>query len=285
MQRGELCAFLTQKSVRKGFFLLPYRNTFNIIYSLKIGGENIKRKVKPVFVIVCVAIAVVVIALVIVVSLAFNSSPSTANSDVATTESTETTVNITYEVTTSIVKWQNKGNYTFPAQTDAEVSTTAQATKSTSSNRVESYIKVEPTEKPQSEVSNNNSSSNHNTQSNHNSNNNYNPPEQETKKATQKPTPTTKKPEPQTEKQPEPTEKEDDIYLSYSSISVNTEDVIFLTLIGAENGVSWSVNNSSVLQNFGGGGNQCSFKAVSKGTATVTASYNNRSYTCNVTVN
>lgn len=101
-----------------------------------------------------------------------------------------------------------------------------------------------------------------------------------TQKATQKPT-TKPEPKPTTK----PTKPQDNVYLSYSSITVTKGDVVFLSLINAGSGVSWSVSNSSVLQNYGGGSNQCSFKALKKGSATVTASYNGKNYYCTVSVN
>ena len=109
-----------------------------------------------------------------------------------------------------------------------------------------------------------------------------------TQKTTQKPTtkPTAKptsKPEPKPTTKP--TKPQSNIYLSYSSITVTKGDVVFLSLINAESGVSWSVSNSSVLQNYGGGSNQCSFKALKKGSATVKASYNGKNYYCTVSVN
>ncbi|MGN0508271.1 MAG: hypothetical protein ACI4GX_03475 [Ruminococcus sp.] len=118
-----------------------------------------------------------------------------------------------------------------------------------------------------SKSSSNSSSSNSNSSSN-------------TQKATQKPT-TKPEPKPTTK----PTQPQDNVYLSYSSITVTKGDVVFLSLINAGNGVSWSVSNSSVLQNYGGGSNQCSFKALKKGSATVTASYNGKNYYCTVSVN
>ena len=117
-----------------------------------------------------------------------------------------------------------------------------------------------------SKSSSNSSSSNSNSSSN-------------TQKATQKPT-TKPEPKPTTK----PTKPQDNVYLSYSSITVTKGDVVFLSLINAGSGVSWSVSNSSVLQNYGGGSNQCSFKALKKGSATVTASYNGKNYYCTVSV-
>lgn len=121
-----------------------------------------------------------------------------------------------------------------------------------------------------SKSSSNSSSSNSNSSSN-------------TQKATQKPTtkPTSK---PESKPTTKPTQPQDNVYLSYSSITVTKGDVVFLSLINAGNGVSWSVSNSSVLQNYGGGSNQCSFKALKKGSATVTASYNGKNYYCTVSV-
>lgn len=122
-----------------------------------------------------------------------------------------------------------------------------------------------------SKSSSNSSSSNSNSSSN-------------TQKATQKPTTKpTSKPEPKPTTKP--TQPQDNVYLSYSSITVTKGDVVFLSLINAGNGVSWSVSNSSVLQNYGGGSNQCCFKALKKGSATVTASYNGKNYCCTVSVN
>lgn len=101
--------------------------------------------------------------------------------------------------------------------------------------------------------------------------------------AAPKPIQTVSKP---TQAVPKPTQAPvNNIYMSYSSITVSQGDVVFLSLIGASSGVSWSMNNSSILVNYGGGGNQCSFKAISKGTVVVIASYNGARYYCTVKVN
>ena len=159
-----------------------------------------------------------------------------------------------------------------------------------SESQSKSESKSEDSEHEQSQEPNENSINNSSHNSSQSNNNYYRPQQSETPK----PEPT-KVQEPQTTKKVEkPTSKptvkpqettKDNIYLSYSSVSIHTDDVLFLNLIGADNGVSWSVGNSYILQNYGGGGNQCSFKALKKGSTTVTATYNGRSYTCYVTVN
>lgn len=224
------------------------------------------------------------IAVVIIVSLAVNGK--TEKEEVNTTVSYSSSVikfTNAAETTQSISKWQNSSNLTTQQSPQVE---------STKNSEVQSKVesKSENSEHEQSQEPNENSINNSSHNSSQSNNNYYRPQQSET------PTPEpTKVQEPQTTKKVEkPTSKptvkpqettKDNIYLSYSSVSIHTDDVLFLNLIGADNGVSWSVGNSYILQNYGGGGNQCSFKALKKGSTTVTATYNGRSYTCYVTVN
>ena len=217
------------------------------------------------------------IAVVIIVSLAVNGK--TEKEEVNTTASYSSSVikfTKAAETTQSISKWQNSSE--LATQQSSQSVNSERSERSESQSKSES--KSEDSEHEQSQEPNEN-----------NINNNYYRPQQS---ETPKPEPT-KVQEPQTTKKVEkPTSKptvkpqettKDNIYLSYSSVSIHTDDVLFLNLIGADNGVSWSVGNSYILQNYGGGGNQCSFKALKKGSTTVTATYNGRSYTCYVTVN
>lgn len=226
------------------------------------------------------------IAVVIIVSLAVNGK--TEKEEVNTTASYSSSVikfTNAAETTQSISKWQNSSELS--TQQSSQSVNSERSESSESQSRSES--KSENSEHEQSQEPNENiiNNSSHNSSQ---SNNYYRPQQSETPK----PEPT-KVQEPQTTKKVEkPTSKptvkpqettKDNIYLSYSSVSIHTDDVLFLNLIGADNGVSWSVGNSYILQNYGGGGNQCSFKALKKGSTTVTATYNGRSYTCYVTVN
>lgn len=224
------------------------------------------------------------IAVVIIVSLVVNGKAE--KEEVNTTAPFSSSVikfTKATETTQSISKWQNSNNLT--TQQSPQVESTK---NSEVQSKVESKSENSEHEQPQEPNENSINNSSHNSSQ---SNNNYYRPQQS---ETQKPEPT-KVQEPQTTKKVEkPTSKpavkpqettKDNIYLSYSSVSLHTDDVMFLTLIEAENGVSWSVGNSYILQNYGGGGNQCSFKALKKGSTTVTATYNGRSYTCYVTVN
>lgn len=224
------------------------------------------------------------IAVVIIVSLVVNGKAE--KEEVNTTAPFSSSVikftNVA-ETTQSISKWQNSSNLT--TQQSPQVESTK---NSEVQSKVESKSENSEHEQPQEPNENSVNNSSHNSSQ---SNNNYYRPQQS---ETPKPEPT-KVQEPQTTKKVEkPTSKptvkpqettKDNIYLSYSSVSIHTDDVLFLNLIGADNGVSWSVGNSYILQNYGGGGNQCSFKALKKGSTTVTATYNGRSYTCYVTVN
>jgi FtsZ-interacting cell division protein ZipA len=224
------------------------------------------------------------IAVVIIVSLAVNGK--TEKEEVNTTVSYSSSVikfTNAAETTQSISKWQNSSNLTTQQSPQVE---------STKNSEVQSKVesKSENSEHEQSQEPNENSINNSSHNSSQSNNNYYRPQQSETPKPeptkVQEPQ-TTKKVEKQTSKptvKPQETTK-DNIYLSYSSVSIHTDDVLFLNLIGADNGVSWSVGNSYILQNYGGGGNQCSFKALKKGSTTVTATYNGRSYTCYVTVN
>lgn len=224
------------------------------------------------------------IAVVIIVSLVVNGKAE--KEEVNTTAPFSSSVikftNVA-ETTQSISKWQNSSNLTTQQSPQVE---------STKNSEVQSKVesKSENSEHKQPQEPNENSVNNSSHNSSQSNNSYYRPPQHETPKPE-----STKAQEQQTTRQPEkatskPTVKpqettKDNVYLSYSSVSLHTDDVMFLTLIEAENGVSWSVGNSYILQNYGGGGNQCSFKALKKGSTTVTATYNGRSYTCYVTVN
>lgn len=162
---------------------------------------------------------------------------------------------------------------------NSESSSKAESSNNSSSENSYNYYNSSGNSSSGSSSSSKSSSNSSSSKSNNSSN---------TQKATQKPTtrPTVKptsKPEPKPTTKP--TQPQDNVYLSYSSITVTKGDVVFLSLINAGSGVSWSVSNSSVLQNYGGGSNQCSFKALKKGSATVTASYNGKNYYCTVSVN
>lgn len=227
------------------------------------------------------------IAVVIIVSLAVNGK--TEKEEVNTTASYSSSVikfTNAAETTQSISKWQNSSELATQQSSQSVNSERSESSESQS----KSESKSEDSEHEQSQEPNENSINNSSHNSSQSNNNYYRPQQSETPK----PEPT-KVQEPQTTKKVEkPTSKptvkpqettKDNIYLSYSSVSIHTDDVLFLNLIGANNGVSWSVDNSYILQNYGGGGNQCSFKALKKGSTTVTATYNGRAYTCYVTVN
>ena len=216
------------------------------------------------------------IAVVIIVSLAVNGK--TEKEEVNTTASYSSSVikfTNAAETTQSISKWQNSSELATQQSSQSVNSERSESSESQS----KSESKSEDSEHEQSQEPNENSINNSSHNSSQSNNNYYRPQQSETPK-----------PEPTKVQEPKPTVKpqettKDNIYLSYSSVSIHTDDVLFLNLIGADNGVSWSVGNSYILQNYGGGGNQCSFKALKKGSTTVTAAYNGRSYTCYVTVN
>ena len=224
------------------------------------------------------------IAVVIIVRLVVNSN-AVKEEAITTAPFSSSVIKFTNvaETTQSISKWQNSSNLT--TQQSPQVESTK---NSEVQSKVESKSENSEHEQPQEPNENSVNNSSHNSSQSNNSY--YRPPQHETPKPE-----STKAQEQQTTRQPEkatskPTVKpqettKDNVYLSYSSVSLHTDDVMFLTLIEAENGVSWSVGNSYILQNYGGGGNQCSFKALKKGATTVTATYNGRAYTCYVTVN
>lgn len=227
------------------------------------------------------------IVIVIIVSLAVNGKAK--KEDVNTTTSFSSSVvkfTKAAETIPSISKWQNSRELT--TQLSSKNENSEHSKNSESQSKAES--KSENSEHDQSQEPNENNINNSSRNSSQNNNNYYRPQQSETPK----PEPT-KVQEPQTTKKVEkPTSKptvkppettKDNVYLSYSSVSIHTDDVLFLNLIGADNGVSWSVGNPYILQNYGGGGNQCSFKALKTGSTTVTSTYNGRSYTCYVTVN
>lgn len=233
--------------------------------------------------------------MLILVNLALN-SPSSADS--VETQPSSSTVAVTESEYTTMAEEETTVKPTEkPDEKATQKSTNRPEEKKENSKNSESSSKTESSNNSSLENSYNyynssgNSSSGSSSSSKSNSNSSSsksNSSSSITQKATQKPTtkPTTKptsKPEPKPTTKP--TQPQDNVYLSYSSITVTKGDVVFLSLINAGSGVSWSVSNSSVLQNYGGGSNQCSFKALKKGSATVTASYNGKNYYCTVSVN
>lgn len=258
------------------------------------GVIFIRRKTKPSVIIFCVAFCVVVIGILIGINLLINFSKSseTATQDEITSAAPSS---ILYETTTvepstaSVIFKETSENQETTKSTEKE---TKSSTSSKSSSSKDSHI--------DKRTSSNENSDNVNSQShyadNSSSDNNYYNYQQkkpqtnsssDSKASSSKTSQSSDKPKPtQAVPKPKPTQApENNIYLSYSSITVSQGDVVFLSLVGADNGISWSVSNSSVLANYGGGGNQCSFKALSKGTSVVTATYNGTSYYCAVKVN
>lgn len=232
--------------------------------------------------------------MLILVNLALN-SPSSAES--VETQPPSSTVAVTGSEHTTKAE---EGATVKPTEKSAENATQKPTKKpdekKENSKNSESSSKTESSNNSSSENSynyynssgNSSSGSSSSSKSSSNSSSSKSNNSSNTQKATQKPTtrPTVKptsKPEPKPTTKP--TQPQDNVYLSYSSITVTKGDVVFLSLINAGSGVSWSVSNSSVLQNYGGGSNQCSFKALKKGSATVTASYNGKNYYCTVSVN
>lgn len=235
---------------------------------------KIRRKVKPQFIAVIIGLGLVVSLILIFINLALNSPSSAENIEtepfsssavVFTSEPTKATEKTTAEVTTEPTeKTTQKPTKKSESKKDSDKKSESSSKSESSNNSNNNNYYNEPAESKSSNKST--SSSKTNSSSN-------------TQKTTTKPaTKSTTKPT------TKPTQIQNNIYLSYSSISANKGDVIFLSLINAENGVSWSISNSSVLQNYGGGGTQCSFKALKKGSATITATYNGKSYYCTVTI-
>ena len=192
------------------------------------------------------------IAVVIIVSLVVNGK--TEKEEVNTTDSYSSSVikfTNAAETTQSISKWQNSSELATQQSSQSVNSERSESSESQS----KSESKSEDSEHEQSQEPNENSINNSSHNSSQSNNNYYRPQQSETPK----PEPT-KVQEPQTTKKVEkPTSKptvkpqettKDNIYLSYSSVSIHTDDVLFLNLIGADNGVSWSVGNSYILQNY-----------------------------------
>lgn len=234
--------------------------------------------------------------MLIFVNLALNSPLSAESTE---TQPSSSTVAVTESEHTTGAKNSTTAKPTEkPTEKATQKPTKKPAEKKENSKNSESSSKNESSNNSSSENgysyhnSSGNSSSGNSSSSKSNSNSGKTNSSSGTQKATQKPTnkttikPTTK-PTPKPEPKPtiKPTKPQDNVYLSYNSIVVTKGDVVFLSLINAGNGVSWSVSNSSVLQNYGGGSNQCSFKAIKKGSATVSANYNGKNYYCTVSVN
>lgn len=258
----------------------------------------IRRKTKPSVIIFSVVFCVVVIGILIVINLLINSSKSveTATQDEITSAAIPSILPeaTTVEPSTASVIFQETSEHRETTKS------TEKATKNSSSSKSsESKDSHKNKSSSSNDDSENINSQSHYADSNSENNNyyNYQPKNSQTnsssnsKSSSSRTSSSSKAPQSsakptQPAPKPKPTQAPaNNIYLSYSSITVSQGDVVFLSLIGADSGVSWSVSNSSVLINYGGGGNQCSFKAASKGTAVVTASYNGSSYSCTVTVN
>lgn len=254
----------------------------------------IRRKTKPSVIIFCVVFCVVVIGVLIGINLLINSSKSaeTATQDEITSAAISSILPeaTTVEASTASVIYQETSEHQETTKSTEKETKSSNSSKSSGSK--DSHINKSSSDNENED--NINSQSHYSGSNSENSNYyNYQPKKSQinsslnSKNSSSKTTQSSDKPKPtQATPKPKPTQApENNIYLSYSSITVSQGDVVFLSLIGAQNGVSWSVSNSSVLINYGGGGNQCSFKTVSKGTAVVTASYNGTSYSCTVKVN
>lgn len=261
----------------------------------------IRRKTKPSVIIFCVVFCVVVIGVLIGINLLINSSKSaeTATQDEITSAAISSILPeaTTVEASTASVIYQETSEHQETTKSTEKETKSSNSSKSSGSK--DSHINKSSSD---NENEDNINSQSHYSDSNSENNNyyNYQPKKSQTnsisnsKSSSSRTNSSSKSPQssakPAKPTQPAPKPKPtqapaNNIYLSYSSITVSQGDVVFLSLIGVESGVSWNVNNSSVLINYGGGGNQCSFKAVSKGTAVVTASYNGTSYSCTVKVN
>lgn len=278
------------------------------------GGIEIERRLKPSFVIVCIGLCAAIFVVVILVSLCFNGvfdnnntpieASSTATIAISTTEeeSTFTSVAVTEPDETSKPETKET-NKSLKSKSESSKNENKSNNKSSSSNSENSNINNSSNGNHSGYYQSNNSSNNYLNKNNsrYSSNSKIEPKESSrtnnqkssqktTQKPTQKPTqkatqkPTQKPTKKATQKPTQAPKPQNNIYLSYRSITVKKNDVVFLTLINADAGITWSVGNSSVLQNYGGGGNQCSFKALSKGQTIVTATYNGRTYTCSVTI-
>lgn len=203
-------------------------------------------------------------------------------------ENTVDTTTVTVAKATAPTKTTNSDNIEYNTE-PTEITTvkpTQKAVKSKKTKRKNSDTKQNNNSSnygsydEQSSKSTSNSSIKNNSSS---SKSNSSPNNKETPKATKKPT---QKPTQKATQAPaqETTLSQNNIYLSYSNITVRKGDIVFLNLINASDGVSWSVSNPNILQNYGGGNNQCSYKALNSGTAIITSSYKGINYYCTVTV-
>ena len=77
----------------------------------------------------------------------------------------------------------------------------------------------------------------------------------------------------------------DEIKMNYKSISVNKYNFLTLQLFGAKSSVNWSSSDESILKVYNTASNKCTYKAMSIGKVVAIATYNNKKYTCEVTVN
>ena len=285
---------------------MSLRGTEGVIY--------IKRKIKPSVIIFCVIFCVVAIAVLIGVNLLINASKNTETatqdeitSAVMTTDYIDKDVREESELYSNPISEPDTtvSNTTSPKETTKSTEKAASSDKSSNHSEESRVSNSFSSESSLGDInsqshyaergSSHTNSYNYNSQQKRSQSSNYS--SQKSSSANSKSSNSSSKtsssskapqssaqPKP-TQAVPKPTQAQNNIHLSYSYITVSQGDVVFLSLIGASSGVSWSVSNSSVLVNYGGGGNQCSFKAVSKGTAVVTANYNGTSYYCTVKVN
>lgn len=229
------------------------------------GMIKIRRKLKPKYIILSIFSGFAVCLILIIINLALN-SPSSGESYI--TEPVVSSTESTTELTTEDYETSTAENTTKPTE-----KATQKATKKANDKKSESKNDSDSSNHEQSEGDYNHY---YNYSDSISSNSNFSENSNNSESSSKTTKPTTKSSQVQVQ---------DNIYLSYSTVFTGQGDVVFLSLINAENGISWSVSDSSVLQNYGGSSNQCSFRALKRGSATVTATYNGKNYYCTVTVN
>lgn len=77
--------------------------------------------------------------------------------------------------------------------------------------------------------------------------------------------------------------KENTIKMNYSSLGVSKGDLFSIVLTGADSSVSWSADGT-FIKIYQTNGNQCTFKAHKKGSASVIAQYKGNTYSCRITI-
>lgn len=75
----------------------------------------------------------------------------------------------------------------------------------------------------------------------------------------------------------------DSVKMNYRALSVKANSLFSLVLTGADNSVSWQVEDS-LVEIYQINGNQCSFTATKKGITQVVAQYKGESYYCTITI-